>query len=193
MAMKTTFGVVGLVLWACLGIAAAQQPTPPSPSAPAPAPQVPPQPQFETRAEVVLVDVTVVSGNGDPVTGLDSGRLCSGSQWSGAQRAHRSVHFVARDEDRRRGATTGRRQQQRWTVQRAAAAVRRGRELPAGSAAPRAVLRTAERVMESASCGRHGRIGTSANWTRRRRVHDRPRAAFAGRCRHHGRAAFAFD
>jgi VWFA-related protein len=32
--------------------------------------QQPEQPKFETSAEVVLVDVTVVSGNGEPVTGL---------------------------------------------------------------------------------------------------------------------------
>jgi VWFA-related protein len=32
--------------------------------------QKPDQPRFETTAEVVLVDVTVVSGNGEPVTGL---------------------------------------------------------------------------------------------------------------------------
>ena len=49
---------------------ASQPAQPPQPAAPAPPAQQQPRPQFETRADVVLVDVTVVSGNGEPVEGL---------------------------------------------------------------------------------------------------------------------------
>ena len=91
MAMKRTFGVVGLLWWGCLGIAAAQQPTPPSPSAPTP--QVPPPPQFEARADVVLVDVTVVSGNGDPVTGLTAADFAL--EVNGQPRSVHTVQFIS--------------------------------------------------------------------------------------------------
>ncbi len=75
----------------CLGIAAAQQPTPPSPSAPTP--QVPPPPQFEARADVVLVDVTVVSGNGDPVTGLTAADFAL--EVNGQPRSVHTVQFIS--------------------------------------------------------------------------------------------------
>src|SRR5688572_26016231 len=82
----TAVGVGLVVLWSgnLLATGAPDAPAPGGPSAPgapgAQAPsapgapgapgQQPPRPQFETRADVVLVDVTVVSGNGEPVEGL---------------------------------------------------------------------------------------------------------------------------
>ncbi|HUE89909.1 MAG TPA: VWA domain-containing protein [Vicinamibacterales bacterium] len=56
-------------------------------------PQQPEQPKFETSAEVVLVDVTVVSGNGEPVTGLtaDDFKLIV----NGQPRAVHTVQFIS--------------------------------------------------------------------------------------------------
>jgi VWFA-related protein len=53
--------VLPLIVAACGAAALAQEQRPE---------QKPEQPSFETSAEVVLVDVTVVSGDGEPVTGL---------------------------------------------------------------------------------------------------------------------------
>lgn len=58
--------IVAVATLAASGALLAAQATPPQP----PAPQAVPPAQFETRADVVLVDVTVISGDGEPVTDL---------------------------------------------------------------------------------------------------------------------------
>ena len=62
-------GLIAAVLVLVISSLAAQSPGSQSQPAP-PAQATQPRPQFETRADVVLVDVTVVSGNGEPVEGL---------------------------------------------------------------------------------------------------------------------------
>ena len=69
--MKTPFGLLALLAWMS-HVAAAQQAVPPpqTPAPARPAEQLPSVAQFEARTDIVLVDVTVVSSNGDPLTGL---------------------------------------------------------------------------------------------------------------------------
>src|SRR5262245_32425934 len=55
----------GRLAWISLALTASLLP-----SAAAAQDPKPEQPKFETGTEVVLVDVTVISGNGEPVTGL---------------------------------------------------------------------------------------------------------------------------
>src|SRR5262245_12346363 len=88
MAMKTMLALVGFVLGTA-AVAAAQPPAAPPP----PDPQVPPRPQFEARTDVVLVDVTVVSGNGDPVTGLTAADLSL--EVNGKPRSVHTVQFIS--------------------------------------------------------------------------------------------------
>ena len=98
--------------------------TPPSPQR-TPTPQVPPPPQFEARADVVLVDVTVVSGNGDPVTGLTAADF--ELEVNGQPRSVHTVQFISSlgMKTAAEAPRLGRRQQQRWPVDGPAAAVRR--------------------------------------------------------------------
>ena len=54
---------------------------------------MPPPPQFEAHADVVLVDVTVVSGNGDPVTGLTAADFAL--EVNGQPRSVHTVQFIS--------------------------------------------------------------------------------------------------
>ena len=152
--MKKPFGVLGLITWGCLAIAAAQQPTPPAPPPPAqpPAAQLPPTPQFEARAEVVLVDVTVVSGNGDPVTGLTASDFSL--EVNGQTRSVHTVQFIsslgmktAPEAPRLAGVSSN----DGPSTGRVLLFVVDENYLRVGSA--RAVLRTAERVMAKLPAG----------------------------------------
>ena len=114
--------------------------------------QQPEQPRFETSAEVVLVDVTVVSGNGEPVTGLTASdfKLVV----NGQPRPVHTVQFITSrgmkapvetprlaDVSSNDGPSTG----------RLLLFVIDENYLRVGGA--RAVLRTAERVMETLAPG----------------------------------------
>lgn len=149
--------VVGIALSvAVVGGAAGQTPTAPpdpvnrtAPSAPvAPdARQQQVQAQFETRADVVLVDVSVVSSDGEPVEGLTAADFVL--TVGGQPRPVSSVQFVSSratasvaEPERLAGVSSN----DRETTGRALLFVVDENYLRAG--ANRAVLRTAERVLE---------------------------------------------
>ena len=92
--MKTTSGVLLVSAWVSLLVGSAQQPASPPQTPPPPtAAQLPPQPQFEARTDIVLVDVTVVSGNGDPVTGLTASDFVL--EVNGRPRSVHTVQFIS--------------------------------------------------------------------------------------------------
>jgi VWFA-related protein len=122
--------------------------TPAPPLAP-PAPAAPQQPvaQFETRADVVLVDVSVVSNTGEPVEGLTSADFVL--TVNGQPRAVATVQFISSratasvaEPERLAGVSSN----DRETTGRALLFVIDENHLRVGS--NRAVLRTAEQVME---------------------------------------------
>ncbi len=108
----------------------------------------PPRPQFETRADVVLVDVTVVSGNGEPVEGLTAADFQL--TINGQVRDVNTVQFISsRTTTSVVGAGAARGcQQQRSANRRGACCSSSSTRTTSGSARARTVLRAAERVME---------------------------------------------
>jgi VWFA-related protein len=121
---------------------------PDAPVAPAaPAQQPSPRPQFEARADVVLVDVTVVSGNGEPVEGLTAADFQL--TVNGQPRDVNTVQFISSrattsvaEPARLEGVTSN----DRESTGRLLLFVVDENYLRVGAA--RAVLRAAERVME---------------------------------------------
>ena len=154
--MKRPVSVFVLVACGFLAIASAQQPAPPPPPPPAPPAQPPAQlptpPQFEAHADVVLVDVSVVSGNGDPVTGLTAADFSL--EVNGKPRSVHTVQFIsslgmktAPEVPRLAGVSSN----DGPSTGRLLLFVIDENYLRVGSA--RAVLRTAERVMAKLPAG----------------------------------------
>jgi VWFA-related protein len=140
-----TLVAIGLIAVLCTSVTARQALGVPE-KRQQPAPQQP-RPVFETRADIVLVDVNVVSGNGEPVEGLTAADFVL--TVNGQQRVVNSAQFISA-----RGSTTvaeperlaGVSSNDRETTGRALLFVVDENYLRAG--AHRAVLKTAERVME---------------------------------------------
>jgi hypothetical protein len=84
--------------------------------------QEPQQPRFETKAEVVLVDVTVLSGNGEPVADLKASDFKL--TVNGQPRPVHTVQFISAL------GMNCQREQQRRPDDGSVVAVRGGRKLP---------------------------------------------------------------
>ena len=152
----------------------------------------PPQPRFETGTEVVLVDVSVLSQNGEPVNDLTAADFKL--TVNGQPRPVHTVQFIstretktAKNEPRlarvssNDGPTSG----------RLLLFVIDENHLRLGGA--RALLRTAERVMNGLAQRRRRGRGAHSHGSWRRRVHDRSRTRPPRAGHRDGRAADAFD
>ena len=143
---------------------------------PAPQPPQVPRPSFETKAEIVLVDVNVVDRDAKPVRDPDAGRLRARGQRPAAQDRDGAVHLDDADQHhaRRRRAKSAYTSNESATTGRLLLFVVDEGSLRVG--ANRTVLRSGAIAVRSARARRSGRPGAPAERLRRRRVHRRSQA-----------------
>ena len=153
----------------------------------------PPQPRFDTRADLVLVDVSVVDGDSRPVQGLVATDF--ELKVNGQPRAIQNVQYIATLGTKSTTDTNPREtqySQQRCPFERAIAALRRRREPPA-------CQRLARRAAHRGASARTHRARrprgpcAPARRQRRRRVHNRSQPRAPGARTRHRQAAGAHD